>query len=115
MTLAVKEDLSPALCAQPVALRLSQCKRMLEIEWPGGTIIVFRSAALRQGCRCAECVAQRRRGEILSVPPDVSLTDIVPFGPSAVRLTFSDGHGRGIFPFQYLRELSEQEASLTVS
>lgn len=101
--------------AQPLSLRLNGANRWLEIEWVGGKKTTLRCESIREGCRCAECLVIRRRGEPLSIPPDLSLTEILPVGPGAVRLTFSDGHSRGIFPFQYLRELSDRQAISSVS
>ena len=39
--------------------------------------------------------------------PGFTVSSVVPYGPNAVQLHFSDGHARGIFPFDYLRELVE--------
>jgi DUF971 family protein len=39
------------------------------------------------------------------VAPDLRLEGIHPIADKALNLVFSDGHGRGIFPWSYLREL----------
>ena len=37
---------------------------------------------------------------------DLTITNIEPIGNYAVRLAFSDGHDRGIFPWAYLTEIA---------
>jgi DUF971 family protein len=115
VTPAIPDHSSTGVSAQPLTLRLNGANRWLEIEWVGGKKATLRCEYIREGCRCAECLAILRRGDTISIPRDLSLTEILPFGPGAVRLTFSDGHSRGIFPFQYLWELSDREAISAVS
>ncbi|WP_010386188.1 gamma-butyrobetaine hydroxylase-like domain-containing protein [Pseudoalteromonas rubra] len=42
----------------------------------------------------------------------VAISQIEPVGHYAVRLVFDDGHNSGLFSWQYLRKLSEQEDEL---
>ncbi|MEQ1772662.1 MAG: DUF971 domain-containing protein [Burkholderiales bacterium] len=95
---------------QPLAILTCKANRMLEIDWPEGGTTSLTHRQLRLGCRCAECGALRQRGDELVASVDIMVTDIVSYGSNALRLTFSDGHSRGIFPFQYLRELTKQDA-----
>jgi len=89
----------------PCAIRLRTASRLLELDWPDGTASAWTHSLLRQRCRCAECEASRRQGMSLSVAADVAITDVVPYGPNALRFTFSDGHARGIYPYAYLLQL----------
>ena len=93
---------------QPLAIRMRQPSRTLEIDWQDGDTTLLAHRQLRLGCRCAECVALRRRGEKLVAPVDIEVTDIAPYGSNTLHLTFSDGHCRGIFPFEYLRKLADR-------
>lgn len=43
----------------------------------------------------------------VAVAPGLTITGIYPVGGYGVNLWFSDGHDKAIFPFVYLRELSE--------
>lgn len=43
---------------------------------------------------------------------DVAISQIEPIGHYAVRLVFDDGHNSGLFSWQYLRKLCEQEDEL---
>jgi|AACY02.4.fsa_nt_gi DUF971 family protein len=91
---------------KPLALRVMGSSGRLEMDWAGGRTTAVTHAKLREQCRCAVCVARRQCAGSINVPPDVRLTDVTPFGPNAVRLTFSDGHGRGIYPFEWLQTLA---------
>jgi DUF971 family protein len=48
------------------------------------------------------------RGQIgSSSQPGLRITEIHPVGAYGVQLVFSDGHDRGIYPWTYLRELTQ--------
>lgn len=96
------------LQAQPTELRLSDAGRRLLITWADERICALDAAWLRSHCRCSECTSAARAGRVPEVAPGVSLADVVPYGPAAVNLHFSDGHRRGIFPFAYLAQLSRE-------
>lgn len=98
----------PALdSAAPRALRARMQAAVLEVEWPDGRVDALAFGVLRQLCPCAQCRQLRRSGAPVPAHADVSLAHIEPYGPNAVRLAFSDGHARGIFPFPYLREIGQ--------
>ena len=48
----------------------------------------------------------------LAIAPGLHVAAVEPIGNYALRLSFSDGHDRGIYPWSYLRELIEQQANL---
>jgi DUF971 family protein len=91
--------------ARPVRIVNREIAGELAIQWNDGGIDRHRHAALRDACRCAECLSRARRGKAAASPHDIRLTSIEPFGPNALLLGFSDGHKRGIYPFILLREL----------
>jgi DUF971 family protein len=93
-------------------IELRSKTRSLFIEWSDGFSTVLSHRALRLQCRCAGCVYIRRSGRAVEAPDDVELLELVPYGPNAVLLRFSDGHERGIFPFPYLRELGRSAPSV---
>lgn len=43
---------------------------------------------------------------------DLTITNIEPIG-NALRLAFSDGHDRGIFPWAYLTEIAASDTGAT--
>ena len=85
-------------------IRVLKRERLLEVLWEDDTLRRYAFAALRAGCRCAEC--RRRGADAVAAQSDVDITDVRPVGAYAVQLVFSDGHERGIFPFRYLHSLA---------
>ena len=59
-------------------------------------------ARLRAACPCSACRAQRRAGLTVDADDAVRLTAIEPVGAYALNLAFSDGHRRGIYPYEML-------------
>jgi DUF971 family protein len=58
------------------------------------------SARLRRSCRYRDC---RRSAPLL---PNARLSNLAAVGAYGVQLHFDDGHDRGIYPWDYLRELA---------
>jgi DUF971 family protein len=89
-----------------LSIRLHKQSRLLEFEWADGAVTCVTHQTLREACRCAECEAGRQRGGDSAMPEAVEICDVEACGAGAVRLHFSDGHARGIYPFAYMRELA---------
>lgn len=84
----------------------------LELAWPDGVRSRLSYRHLRSVCRCAECQSLRRKAGNIpatapAIPDTLELLGITPVSDTGLQLHFSDGHERGIFPWAYLRELSE--------
>ena len=92
--------------ATPVAIRLLNDARCLEIEWLDGQTSSVTHLILRNSCRCGACVAQRRQGLEMDASQQTVLTSVEACGAGALQLTFSDGHNKGIYPFAYLKSLA---------
>jgi DUF971 family protein len=90
---------------RPLEIRNHRDGRWLEIAWSDGVTAVVPHRLLREACRCAHCLAAARAGETLRAVSGICLEAVEPYGPSALRLSFNDGHSRGLYPFAYLREL----------
>jgi DUF971 family protein len=90
---------------RPLELRNHTEGCWLEIEWSDAVIAVIPHRLLREACRCAACVAAERAGQAVTAQAGVRVDSIEAYGPNALRLIFSDGHDRGLFPFEYLRAL----------
>jgi len=90
---------------RPLEIRnhLDDC--WLEIVWSDGVTAVVPHRLLREACRCAFCLAAIRSGKSLRAEVGIRLNSVEPYGPNALRLSFDDGHSRGLYPFAYLREL----------
>jgi DUF971 family protein len=96
-----------AAIAAPIEVVLRDNRRTLELHWADGYCGRISAALLRSSCRCASCEHKRRSGGEVVVPGSIALADARPFGVAALQPVFSDGHQRGLFPWAYLRELSE--------
>ena len=94
------------MSAWPTTLRVPKTRDTLLVEWDDGTQDRLDAALLRR--RCPSAGAKRARldaGEII-VARSLTIAAIDPIGQYAVNIAFSDGHGRGIFPFSFLRALA---------
>lgn len=63
------------------------------------------SSRLRTACRCAHCTRARIDGKFSESFDGVTIQTLSPMGHYGVNIGFSDGHGRGIYPWSYLDEL----------
>jgi DUF971 family protein len=80
----------------------------LDILWSDGKRQRFTHAFLRGRCQCTECKSLQLRGNTGTVPLQLRITEIRPVGAYGVQLVFSDGHDRGVYPWTYLRELTQR-------
>lgn len=78
---------------------------MLEIAWSDGMTGILAHRLLREACRCAHCTAATRGGMPVRAETGVRITGVEPWGNNTLRLSFDDGHQRGLYPFDYLRSL----------
>ncbi|MBB5393256.1 MULTISPECIES: DUF971 domain-containing protein [unclassified Herbaspirillum] len=75
----------------------------LVIDWDDGRRQQLSYLALRQACRCADCLAlAQRTGQGPAPAADIRLNTIAPVGQYGIQLVFSDGHDRGIYPWPFL-------------
>jgi DUF971 family protein len=98
--------------ATPEALTDHSASGVLEVRWSDGTVHELPHALLRSRCRCAACEQQRRSGATIAVAEGIRLTAIHPISNQGLNLVFSDGHGRGIYPWAYLLALGAELAPL---
>jgi DUF971 family protein len=102
-----------SLETNPVRLDLKKDEK-LEIEWQDGLKSIYPVSMLRALCPCALCREvreQHKKEPLLHVLPGnydkpMSVLEAELVGGYALRLEWSDGHGSGIYSFQYLREIS---------
>ncbi|MDQ8024103.1 MAG: DUF971 domain-containing protein [Moraxellaceae bacterium] len=77
----------------------------LRIVWDDGRDVLLSVAALRSACRCAFCERDRRNGQEPVVEAGIRITEIRLVADKAMNPVFSDGHERGIYPWEFLRKL----------
>lgn len=99
--------------AQPLSITDHRISAVLRIEWNDGMWSALPHDWLRSRCRCAACAAAARRTPAASPEPfsGVTLTEIHAVADKGLNLVFSDGHGRGIYPWAYLREIGDELAA----
>ncbi len=93
-------------------LLLTEARRLpddhrLRLTWNDGQTLEIAYDQLRGWCPCAVCQghdATKVRFHSPSSP--VELTRIEPVGNYGLSLVFSDGHGTGIYRFDFLREMA---------
>ena len=79
---------------------------VLAVTWPDGRIDRHRHEDLRRACKCAECEALRRQGRAAQADEGIGIVALDFVGNYALRIGFSDGHARGIYPWETLRMLA---------
>ncbi len=97
----------------PREIKYRKAARILEVEFADGRRFELPAEYLRVYSPSAE-VRGHGGGEplLLLEKEHVAIERIEPVGNYAVRLVFSDGHSSGLFSWDVLRELSENQQSL---
>lgn len=85
--------------------------RLVQIDLKGGRTIRLSHFLLRARCACADCKAALLQGKERTIDPQVWITAALPVGSYALQLNFSDGHERGIYPWEYLEALGREADS----
>jgi DUF971 family protein len=96
----------PTTAATPDEVRIAGDRTRLVVQWPDVSAVLA-ADDLRAACRCAFCVRDRAIGLFPSGSPGVRIATVTPVAAYAINIAFSDGHDRGIFPWGYLRQLSQ--------
>jgi len=93
---------------------IQQIGNELAIHWNDGTESYFGLQFLRRACPCAVCGGEpdvlgnimSRGGGMTYSPESFELVGFEIIGGYAVQPRWRDGHGTGIYSFQYLRRLA---------
>ncbi len=88
----------------------------LKFAWHDGFEAVLSLRTFRDNCPCAECQAAEEKKSPLAKFVLNSLEDykyvlekLEPMGNYAVKPIWKDGHDAGIYRYEYIRELCEQQ------
>jgi DUF971 family protein len=97
----------------PESLTVHGASRVLEIGFAGGVNFRIPFELMRVYSPSAEVQGHGAGQEVLQTGKrDVTLLDLEPVGNYAVKPTFSDGHDTGLFTWEYLYFLGDQQAAL---
>lgn len=95
---------------EPIEI-VEETDSQLLIKWSDGKENTYNAAYLRKSCPCAGCINEWTGEKIFKpdlVADDLSFSAISIVGRYALNFHFSDGHETGIYSFQYLRNLPEE-------
>lgn len=97
----------------PLSITVHQQSRVLEVSFADGAAFRIPFELMRVYSPSAEVQGHGPGQEVLQTGKrDVALTRLEPVGNYAVQPTFSDGHESGIFSWDYLYHLGQDEAEL---
>jgi DUF971 family protein len=97
----------------PTTITLHQKSRVLEIAFADGRSFRLPFEFLRVYSPSAEVRGHGPGQEVLQVGKrNVDIRSVEPVGSYAVQPQFSDGHGTGIYSWEYLYELGENQDEL---
>lgn len=97
----------------PTALTVHEASRVLEVAFSDGAAFRIPFELMRVYSPSAEVQGHRPGQEVLQTGKrEVTLVNLEPVGNYAVKPTFSDGHDSGIFSWDYLYELGQQQDAL---
>src|SRR5688572_19597777 len=97
----------------PTEVKLHQTSRILEIAYSDGRTFKLPYEFLRVYSPSAEVRGHGAGQEVLQVGKrDVTISEVEAVGHYALRPKFSDGHDTGIFSWEYLYELGEDQDEL---
>lgn len=92
----------------PIPQRIHRGERDVVITWTEDHIGVFPARELRLACQCATCRDEMTGRPLLdaaTIAEDIHALAIDLVGSYAIRIQWSDGHGSGIYPYDYLVSL----------
>lgn len=91
-------------------LRYQRATRQLSVTFDDGTVYHLAAELLRVESPSAEVQGHgAHQKQLVAGKRDVGLTAIEPVGSYAVRLIFDDHHDSGLFTWDYLRKLGENQ------
>ncbi len=94
----------------PTELKLDKDKRVLSVTFDDGAQFALPAELLRVLSPSAE-VQGHSPEQRVTVPgkKNVRIVQMEPVGTYAVRITFDDGHNTGLYIWNYLRDLGENQ------
>ncbi len=88
----------------PTEINHVKAQHTIRITWEDGHVGEYSEEYLRGYCPCALCQGHGAERRFIVVP-GAKLIDIHGVGNYAVELRWQDGHGTGIYTFDYLRSI----------
>jgi DUF971 family protein len=95
----------------PTEIRLDRDRTRLSVTWENGGTVAYPAALLRERARDARSVRIAVDDWAVPAPIGLTIVNVEAIGNYAIRLVFSDGHDRGIYPWAYLNEIAAADTS----
>jgi len=99
---------------QPIKIKVEEEK--LKIEWDNNSQSQINLKHLRDECPCANCKGETilfktfKPVQIDSVSPNkYKIVSMEVVGNYALQITWGDGHNTGVYSWDYLKELAEDD------
>lgn len=97
----------------PTHINYDRASARLTIQWPDQTDHVFSAEFLRVHSPSAEVRGHGIGQEVLQFgKKDVMISGLENAGRYALKITFDDGHDSGLFDWNYLRSLGDNQTQL---
>lgn len=95
----------PTAKERPKQLLVHTESRRLQIDWDDDSHSFIPFADLRRYCACAWC---RKAGRIGADPPEdgVNVVEVNLVGDAGLQFIFADGHNKGFFSWEYLKQIA---------
>ncbi|MGR6035489.1 MAG: gamma-butyrobetaine hydroxylase-like domain-containing protein [Candidatus Nitrosoglobus sp.] len=98
---------------QPTEIKLHRQSRVLELSFDDGARFTFPCEFLRVYSPSAEVRGHGPGQEILLVDKEtVNVKNIESIGNYAIKLHFDDGHNTGLYSWEYLYKLGQEQTQL---
>jgi DUF971 family protein len=98
---------------RPISMNLD-AEGTLHMKWDDGVASAMAPRWLRARCPCAGCVEEWSGKRVVGdeqVAADVKPKGMVPVGNYAIQIDWSDGHNTGIYSWDYLMKLRQEQRS----
>lgn len=97
----------------PTEIRLKQAEKRLEVVFDDGRSFSYPAELLRVESPSAEVMGHSpNQKQVVAGRQHVGILGIEPVGHYAIRIKFDDMHDSGIFSWQYLRHLGENQEQI---
>ena len=84
----------------------------LKVIWSDNKEYIYNLQSLRYYCQCALCKHEITREKLIKledIPEDINLVKVEVVGNYALSFYWSDGHSTGIYSYEYLRKLCDDQ------
>jgi DUF971 family protein len=96
--------------AAPLEIRVRRASRRLEIDFAGGLRFTYPAEYLRVQSPSAEVQGHSAKDRVLVAgKSEVGISTVDPIGHYAIRIHFDDGHDTGIYTWEYLLTLGQEQ------